>query len=395
MNLMYARIGYFVVYALFYGGLLFHKSWLPHVFGLYSYKYAFVLIAALIPFLFPWLLERYRYALGSWRAVGYAFVPMAIVGTLVYIGAEKYYYATREYPFHPFLQLAPASFENMPKEKPTDTIRIIALGGSTTDQSWLSERDRYTTHLQVLLEKQNGMHVEVLNGGRDWYTSAHMLIAYALYASDWNPDIVLVFEGINDLYRSCSPARFAAGAYRSDYGHFYGPAVRAFRPPTFESRFFSEISRRWFSLTRFDYKEIDEPVSFFPSIEAFRRNLTKLARLTRADGRTIVFATQPFFYKDRMTDQEKNMLWFGRKFCLREDGTYPSPLSLKAAMEAFNAAIKEVAMAEKIPLVDFAEAIPQNIDYFRDDVHLTAKGAARMAELMAEALNARIIKSYR
>src|SRR5205807_4189844 len=152
---------------------------------------------------------------------------------------------------------APPSFDHIPKNKQASTFRILALGGSTTRDVSLKKDDRYPAVLErILQERYPTTRIEVLNGGMDWYTTEHALIQYAFGASDWNPDLVVFFEGINDLCRSCASPQLAVGEYKSDYSHFYGPVIRAYHTPAFESWLVQPIARVWYS----DLRRQPEPI---------------------------------------------------------------------------------------------------------------------------------------
>ena len=98
---------YTLVWAVFYAGILAHTSSGAALAGKYSYKYLAALALGLVPFAFPRALRKMREALGSWRRVFFAFVPALVLALTGYVLAEKVYYATRFYPFHPFLQVPP------------------------------------------------------------------------------------------------------------------------------------------------------------------------------------------------------------------------------------------------------------------------------------------------
>ena len=70
-------------------------------------------------------------------------------------------------------------------------------------------------------------------------------------------------------------------------------------------------------------------------------------------------------------------------FCYQDD-VYPSPASLAEAMKNFNSVAKTIAEENNIMITDGESKVPKTLDYFIDDVHYTDKGAAKLAELVAE-----------
>ncbi len=68
------------------------------------------------------------------------------------------------------------------------------------------------------------------------------------------------------------------------------------------------------------------------------------------------------------------------------DIAYPSPDSLRRAMQAQNEAVREVARANDVVLADLADVVPKDLAHFTDDVHYTPAGAKALAEALARTL---------
>ncbi len=377
---------FWLAWAVVYLGFIEPWNWAHLAKALRSPSYLAALIGGLLPFTAPWLLGRMRSSLGSWPKVAAAFVPAIALGLLVYFVADKLYYAGRVYPFHPFLQAQPPSFDSYPKEKPPATFRILALGGSTTRDARLPEAARYPKVLErILQERFPSVRIEVINGGMDWYTSEHAAILYAFWARDWTPDLVVFFEGINDLYRSCSPRSYAVGPFRRDYAHFYGPVIRPYHTPSFESAIVGPFVRRWYRSLRAKARPTPMPVEYFESIATHERNVRTLVRLVRAEGTKLILGTQASLYRPDLSAEELKSLWFGENFCLAE-GRYPDHESLGAAMAKVNEGLRRIALEESVPLADNDRAVPKTGEYFSDDVHSKKPGAQVVAETIAAAI---------
>jgi lysophospholipase L1-like esterase len=377
---------YYLAWTFVYAGFLAHRSRGGVVFGRYSYAYCAFLLIALLPFAFPWVLKKMRAALGSAQRVLFALAPAVLLLALGYLVAQHKYYSSRVYPFHPFLQVPPSPLDYLPMKKRPGEVRILTLGGSTTMGTGLEEEDKYPVLLQQILREQFPQSgIEVLNGGKDWYTTEHALIEYAFYDRDWNPDVVVFFEAINDLYRSCNPSTYAVGSFRRDYSHFYGPAIRAYHPPSFESWLFQPIRVRWYSRFRSEPQPEAVPIEFFQSLSVYERNLLILIRLLRADQKRIVLATQASLFREDMTPEEAGKVWFAKAFCTH-DNRYPDYKSMFSAMSKMNDAIRQVAQQEGIPLADLDAFLPKTTEYFMDDVHTTARGSRAVAQAIANTI---------
>jgi len=376
---------YYVLYGVLYAALLFHHSKVPQI-GRYSVRYAVFLVLLAAGFALPALVGRIVAKYGL-RGLAFALVPAVMVAVVLYAGFAIHYYYSETHYFDPFLQL-PAPTPAF-TAKPPGTFRILMLGGSTTADSTLAPSDRYPQVLQDRLRRDYATSsIEVFNAGMDWYTAKHSLINYDTNLRDWHPDLAVVMHGINDLYRSFSDPDFAVGPYDRLWSHFYGPAINGAKPPTFERTLFSLSAALYpYWLSEFRASEHDVPLDRYVSLPDFKRNLLYLVHDLKGDGVEVTLLTEPSIYKDSMTAEEREVLWFGRTFCKEPSGflryIYPSPVSLGAAMSAYNAVTKEVGADEHVTVIDVAARLAKTLENFSDDVHYRATGAHRVGDVVA------------
>lgn len=78
-----------------------------------------------------------------------------------------------------------------------DDYKIAVLGGSTTD----SEACTITSWVDFLYSKCEKYNVTIFNGGTDGYTSTMELIKLLRDILSLNPDMVLVYDGVNDAVK--------------------------------------------------------------------------------------------------------------------------------------------------------------------------------------------------
>lgn len=85
--------------------------------------------------------------------------------------------------------------------KPSNLIRVVALGGSTTYGMYFSyEQSVWPALLEERLRNQRGPHVEVVNAGVPNYTTFEMIGMMAMRVPEFIPDIVLIHTGLNDAF---------------------------------------------------------------------------------------------------------------------------------------------------------------------------------------------------
>jgi lysophospholipase L1-like esterase len=376
----------FVVFVVL--GLLLHSSRNPELLG-YSYAELATMgtVAGLLlapPVLLHLLLSR----LGR-RQAFLALIPLVTLCILAWLVFGARYYLKQSYSFDPFLQAAGTP---VPDADRGDELRVLALGGSTTEGGILALEDRYPSLLADELRRRLGRSVEVHNAGKVWWTTKHSLINYVTDGRRWNADVVVVMHAINDLYRSCSPEALAVGDYDARWSHFYGPAIRAARPPTFVGALTAplrnRVDSRWYDEERF--REVDFPLAYYQSLPDFERHLRALVGYIRSDAAQPVLLTQPTLLSGELSEEQRRQLEFGQVFCARRisdwDIEVPSPQSLARAMQAYNDVTRRVAREEDVPLVDLARAVPSTLEYFVDDVHHTPRATGLISKEVAEVL---------
>jgi lysophospholipase L1-like esterase len=386
------RLAYYPAYSLLYAGWLFHRSSEPAVFR-YSLRYVAFLTVMASLFFVPSIL-RFLVRRAGPRPFAFAVISPLVLGCAAYPAFALYYYNTQQHLFDPFLQQPCVRFASSEARSSGNGYRVLALGGSTTGNLKLPEDQRYPSVLGDLLSRHYPQaDITVLNAGMNWYGSKHSLINYVTYYRDWQPDLVIVMHGINDLIYSFSPSKFAVGEYDDLWTHFYGPSIQGANPPTFERyvyerylrRVISPLSSRWYARLRF--RQVDYPIDRYISLAKREDYLSTLVHCVKSDGADVLLTTQPSLYHDAMSEDELRVLWFGRTFCTTKQGAlrteYPSAKSLCAAMEAFNDSTKEVAFREGAGLVDAARHIGRSLEYFVDDVHYREQGARLLAEVIA------------
>lgn len=75
-------------------------------------------------------------------------------------------------------------------------IRVAVVGGSTTFGSGMNDEDTWPSRLQAML----GDGFRVTNFGMPGYSSAESVVQMALLVPESRPDIVVVYQGWNDLH---------------------------------------------------------------------------------------------------------------------------------------------------------------------------------------------------
>lgn len=366
-----AIIVYEILYFIFFYGFLFSLSttisfYFPHA----SLPVRLALMLILFTgFFVPYFLKLLRIRLTVKHYLG-----LLSLVFLSYIMGAHFYYGKTMLNKHFFSILNPLpTTQNVAVPKPHDVYRIICLGGSTTEGAKGS--NKYPVKLQKMLnENYPDKKIEVINAGKYFYTTEHLIIQYLFTLKELEPDLILVCEAINDVFPSFTMPPFASKPYRSDYAHFYG-----FLGTLRYARSFEEFLKSFFFADLRRPKP--QPVYFndFKSQHAFRRNLETIIEITTCKGIALILASQAHCYS-RNNDSDEAVLCFNDQFLINET-QYPDERSYYDAMELFNGIVRETAEKYSVPFSDQSPAFEGKRKLFTDSVHLTEEGNELKAKL--------------
>ena len=301
--------------------------------------------------------------------------------------------------------------DSLAMPKPDDELRVFVVGGSTTENLYVDDRQAMTRVLETRLDTiAPGKRVKVYGAGKSGAKSYDHVEIIAHRLVHLEPDLLIVFAGINDLRAAMYGRNFlmlppALGAPDTEWSLMQ--LVR-FAMTEFQ------LGRRLFSLLKpEDYRDAIEqitlrsnfrrsvtmrealPVSMSaPRIDVapYRNNLISLVGIARAHGIDLVFMTQATTWNSRIDSQIAEWHWMsaGPDSAYREE-------ALDQAMEAYNDAVRAVAAELDVPLFDLARLLPKSGEYFYDDVHFNPRGADTVGTMLASFVseNTRLKKALR
>ena len=214
-------IGFYSCYIVLILGFVLHTSSHPQILNKYTFKYFFfliVLIGGFFPspfFIKSVLSSRHKVSILFFIII-IIFAPAELFLRNKYKNYESNTYTYTIDNFNPFLQSQIAKQENLTvnslgfrgeeisAKKPKNTFRIVILGGSTVLNREVPFEQNAARLLEKKLRKQYpDKKIEIINAGKDYYTSEHSLIQYMFKISDLNPDLVIMWQGVNDMLMSC------------------------------------------------------------------------------------------------------------------------------------------------------------------------------------------------
>lgn len=248
--------------------------------------------------------------------------------------------------------------------KPKDTFRIFVLGDSTVF-GMAKESCPYPAQLQEQFLKNNSPHVEVVNAGIEGNDSSMARQRLINHVLKFEPDLVLIAVGWNDLY-SRHPADMTRNTKFRTLSRWLNKLylVKAYRFVIFR------YLHPWIrppSSTKAESFAAFEPVEF-------RENLMAMISAIRTKNATAVLMTLPSVLSETPSLAAKNLMHFPH--------FTTNPQALYRLSVRYNETIREVAVAAGIGLVEnesFMAALPNRESYFFDTMHMICEGNAVLA----------------
>jgi lysophospholipase L1-like esterase len=287
--------------------------------------------------------------------------------------------------------------DELVRPKPARELRIFTVGGSTMESIVLDDSRDAAHLLQKNLDLALEEHdVRVYNAGKSGNRSYDHLAMVSQRIAHLEPDVLVVFAGINDLM---------AGLFGVDYLHLESRQIGRndlFKFLAAESQLYRRAYGAARRFRRRTAREIQETIAFetnydekvalqnsFPAIDApprmdldsYATNLRSILAVARAAGARVIFMTQATTWNSQIDPEASTWHWMR----LRQNGVYREDL-MEAALESYNDVMRDVAAVEQVELVDLAATMPKSLEFFYDDVHFNDAGARVAAAKLAAQL---------
>ncbi|MCX6579885.1 MAG: SGNH/GDSL hydrolase family protein [Candidatus Aminicenantes bacterium] len=269
--------------------------------------------------------------------------------------------------------------------KKKGTLRIVALGGSTTyGMHSKNGSDVWPALLEKKLQAQWGPGIEVLNLGIPGFTTHELIGVAAMLVPILTPDIVLIHAGANDAFSACYPDEGGPDNTGFRFSFSYKPIPGALLFLMRNSKLIRVLAFRYAvsskgylpgdMIAAMQYRHPSDEDAVKNGAKAtgkyFRQNIDSLIALVRNTGAIPVLLTHPL-----------NPQW-----------EYPTKVFYQAMVEAHrrnNRIVMEMAQLRDVPVVDLY--IPmREVRYFIDAIHESPAGMETKALLIVPAINALI-----
>jgi lysophospholipase L1-like esterase len=264
--------------------------------------------------------------------------------------------------------------------KPPGMIRLAFLGASTTFCAEVSSNEAAWPHLvwQALEDRFPGAQLDYVNGAFPGYTVDSSTKNLRHRIRPLEPDVIVLYEGVNDLSRETRRLAEQQGILRGnvDDDNFLGRWWLTWSLVEKNLRLLARqrnATQEDAPHIRFDPREISS---------GFRTRLTALVRDAQQVAPLVAVAT--FSQKVRAGQSPEQQVHNSATHLY-----YMPFLAVNDIVRTFaeyNRVIREVAAETGALLIENENDIPADDEHFRDSVHFTDEGSRAMAQRVSRAL---------
>jgi lysophospholipase L1-like esterase len=293
--------------------------------------------------------------------------------------------------------------------KTAGELRVFLLGGSSTECFYLDDTVALDAVTQRELQRLVGIGaaVRVYGAGMSGARSDDHLSLFVHRVAHLEPDVIVVFAGLNDLTAAVTGYDFLHYVARDARGDTAAAPLGLLRLARLAATEF-QLPRRAFYLLkgltpspelellqsiplRSNYREAvalrrrapltsEEPE--IPA-SAYAVNLRSLIGAARANAVGVVLMTQQTTWASTVDPRVEDWQWMTYR-----NGKVYDPSLMDRALDVLNDTARQVALDLRVPMYDLARSIPKSTDYFYDDVHFNVRGARRAGQELAAAIHA-------
>ena len=281
--------------------------------------------------------------------------------------------------------------------KDPDTVRIVAIGGSTTEDIYLDDAKTWTFLLAARLSKALDRPVEMINTGVSGLRGWHHLLTLQ-ESEKFSPDIAVVMMGINDWNRHIKLAqRSTTHGVIAYIGRFSIEETVLFRAIRMARAFAVGLVKPAAAVreetlayrrSRHDSLSLKDVRSFQVSevSKDYQTSVDGIAAECRKRRMLCFFVDQPTAYDSAIEPALKHRLWM-----TPPDEQYTLSLDDMANIAKFyNAWLQREAEKDGMEFCGVAKDVAPTTEFFFDDCHFNERGAQRIASLVAACMEPRL-----
>ncbi len=292
-------------------------------------------------------------------------------------------------------------------QHPEDFIKLITVGGSTTECFFVSDDKVWSKVLEDSLQKYLG-NVWVNNAGLNGHSTFGHKILMEDIVAPLKPDYVLFLIGVNDIDRS-------------DLGDFDKKNLKGFQNASANStakNFLlflannTELGNLLFNISkslkaRNQKIFIDKVLRLNPSdtlhlsetymqhhlqqqkeyLPAYKTRIALLDSISKANNIIPIFITQPLLFGEGIDPVT------GTNLALYHSSEGMNGLLFWKKLELYNEELRNYCQENERICVDLANLLPKSSEYFYDEMHFSNAGSIKVGQLLNQELTNKILNT--
>ena len=302
-----------------------------------------------------------------------------------------------------------------------DTYRIMAIGGSTTECSYLDQPETWTNLLQETLNRDTrNQKVWVGNAGLSGTTTRHHLVAMQyLPLREMKINAVILLIGINDLSvrlsrdKDYDPNFLEKPEVKKEllYRTFSGTYHLYPEDPFYKRTALWQMLRQAKQMLSMEHLEDEggriyitwrehrrgasEMRDALPDLSSalaeYARNVNMIIDLAQEKSVRPILMTQPTMWRAGLPRDLDVLLWLGGigDFQKESGKPYYSVTALERAMKAYNDTLLRVCRERSLECLDLASLLAKDTTVFYDDAHFNESGTRKVAEAISKFMSLR------
>jgi lysophospholipase L1-like esterase len=284
-------------------------------------------------------------------------------------------------------------------------IKILFLGGSTTETLFVPEDQRFPSIVERTLREKLGKDIEVYNSGVSGNNSMHSLFIFLSKGIPLKPTHAVLMHNINDfglLFKSESywvapisrslliDSRLLGyttieDSTRTAIFNFFKAMKNSLVPNLYiylRPRLFANVQMHQDEFTAFRKKDFED-LNLEEYKNQFQSSLVSFIELSRAWNIEPILMTQANRIDPSQSYFQK---WF------EENSQGELNINQFAGLyKLFNQIIRDIALEKKVILIDLDILVPKTDEFIIDTIHFNKAGSI----LVAESINAALIKTIK
>lgn len=279
-------------------------------------------------------------------------------------------------------------------KKEPGVVRILTLGGSSTEAAFVEDGKTWSEVLQRELDKvTKTSQVEVINLGTGGYSSPMIIKNFRKRGLPLRPDIVILYEANNDFFGPYIQHLGSSITTDESFVDYENRSSSMLEQLFCKSIIIDQINRHlYYKGGARNRAYLDDywrdPCKTNLSLDGIENYSTKplqsLYDMSLTNGFTIIVGRQASLVKSALSRDELCAMW--EILRMRYKGVRLTWNTITEGLTRVKDAQKSFALNHGLEYLDIESAVPKDLAFFIDHVHYTPKGEEAVGQAFAHGI---------